>query len=82
MAESLEPRSTADDLALDEELALIELVNRVLDRGVVVSGDVLISVAGVDLVYLGLRLVLTSVETAQQKNMLPPELRRPGAPGA
>ena len=36
-----------------------------LDRGVVISGDVTISVAGVDLVYLGLNALLTSVSTAQ-----------------
>ncbi len=41
---------------VSEELRLVELVSRVLDRGVVVSGNVVISVAGVDLVYLGLEL--------------------------
>lgn len=56
-----------EDLALREELVLSELVNRVLDRGVVVSGEVVISVAGVDLVYLGLDLLLTSVETAASR---------------
>jgi hypothetical protein len=45
---------------------LVELVNRVLDRGVVVQGDVTISVAGVDLVYLGLSALLTSVSTARR----------------
>ena len=46
-----------------DDLALVELVNRVLDKGAVISGDVVISVAGVDLVYVGLRLVLASVES-------------------
>jgi hypothetical protein len=41
-----------------EELALVDLVDRLIDGGVVVHGDVVLSVAGVDLVYLGLRLVL------------------------
>jgi gas vesicle structural protein len=50
---------TADD----DELSLVELVNRVLDRGAVVSGDITISVAGVDLVYVGLRVLLASVES-------------------
>lgn len=45
--------------------SLVELINHVLDRGVVVTGDVTISVAGVDLVYLGLNAVLTSVSTAR-----------------
>lgn len=52
-------------IAADEQLQLVELVNRVLDRGAVISGEVIISVAGVDLVYVGLNLVLTSVETAR-----------------
>lgn len=43
-----------------DPVALVELVNRVVDRGVVVSGEVLISVADVDLLYLGLRLLLAS----------------------
>ena len=46
---------------------LADLVNRVLDRGVVVGGDVTISVAGVDLVFLRLSALLTSVATAQEK---------------
>ncbi len=45
---------------------LVELINRALDRGVVVGGDVTISLAGVDLVYLGLRALLTSVSTARE----------------
>jgi hypothetical protein len=47
----------------DEELVLAELVSRVLDRGVVVAGDVTISVAGVDLIHLALRLRLSASET-------------------
>jgi gas vesicle structural protein len=58
-----------DDLALQEELQLVELVNRVLDRGVVVGGDVIISVAGVDLLYVGLRVLLSSVETMREKGL-------------
>ena len=41
-----------------EDLALVDLVDRLIDGGVVVTGDVVLSLAGVDLVYLGLRLVL------------------------
>jgi gas vesicle structural protein len=52
--------------APEEEVALVELVNRVLDRGVLVTGEVTISVAGVDLLYVGLQLVLSSVETMRR----------------
>lgn len=62
-----------DELTLQDELTLVELVNRVLDRGVVITGEVTISVAGVDLVFLGLDLLLTSVETAVQRKQLPPQ---------
>ena len=43
---------------------MCELLDRVLNTGVVVVGEIVISVAGVDLIYLNLQLVLTSVETA------------------
>ncbi len=55
-----------DDLE-GEELVLTELVSRVLDRGVVLTGEVTISVAGIDLVELGLRLRLVSTETARRQ---------------
>jgi gas vesicle structural protein len=55
----------------DDEFTLVELVNRVLDKGAVISGDVVISVAGVDLVYLGLRVLLSSVESVRGR-ALPP----------
>ena len=38
--------------------ALVDLIDRLIGGGVVVNGDVVLSLAGVDLVYLGLRLVL------------------------
>lgn len=50
-----------------DSVALVDLVNRVLDRGVVISGEVVVSVAEVDLLYLNLRLLLTSVETIRPR---------------
>jgi gas vesicle structural protein len=54
--------------AVDEarEVTLLDLLDRVIDHGVVLSGDITISVADVDLIYLGLRVMLASVERAQQ----------------
>jgi Gas vesicle protein. len=49
-----------------DDYALVDLVNRLLDRGVVITGDITLSVAGVDLAYLGLSAVLTSVSTARR----------------
>jgi len=45
------------------DVTLLELVDRVLNKGVVLSGDITLSVAGVDLVYVGLRLLLASAGT-------------------
>lgn len=52
-----------DDLG-DRQLVLGDLLNRVLDKGVVISGQVMISIADIDLLSLDLKLVLSSVQTA------------------
>ena len=57
-------------MSSEEELALVDLVNRVLDKGAVISGDITISVAGIDLIYLGLNVILSSVESMRGR-MLP-----------
>ena len=54
------------DLPLEQRVTLIELVDRVLNQGVVIAGDVTLSVAGVDLVYVGLRVLLASVGTLER----------------
>jgi len=51
---------------LHREVTLLELLDRVLDKGVVLTGDITLSVADVDLVYVGLRVLLSSVEAAQR----------------
>ncbi len=56
----------SDIVPPNSELALSELLDRVLNKGVVVIGDVTISIANVDLIYLGLKLLLSSVETAER----------------
>jgi hypothetical protein len=52
--------------SLEEEVTLVELVDRVLNKGVVLTGDVTLAVADVDLVYVGLRLLLSSVSTLER----------------
>lgn len=52
-----------------EELVLGDLLNHVLDKGVVIGGTVTISVADIDLLVLDLRVLLTSVETAVRRNI-------------
>jgi len=53
-----------------EHISLCEVLDRVLNKGAVVVGDLTISVADVDLLYLQLQLILTSIETARRV-MLP-----------
>lgn len=50
----------------DEELSLLETLDHVLDRGLVIAGEVRIAVADVDLVFLGLNVLLGSVETVER----------------
>lgn len=45
-----------------QEATLLDLLDRVIDQGVVLAGDITLSVAGVDLIYLGLRVLLAPVE--------------------
>jgi hypothetical protein len=52
--------------ALQQQVTLIELVDRVLNKGVTLTGDITLSVAGVDLVYVGLRVLLASVSTLER----------------
>jgi gas vesicle structural protein len=52
----------SDVVAGAQEAGLLDLLDRVIDHGVVLAGDVTISVANVDLVYLGLRVLLAPVE--------------------
>jgi hypothetical protein len=52
----------------ESEFTLLELADRLLHKGVVLVGEATISVAGVDLIYLGLNVVLTAVENLRPKS--------------
>jgi hypothetical protein len=45
-----------------EDVTLLDLLDRVIDRGVILAGDLTLSVSNVDLIYLGLRVLLAPVE--------------------
>ena len=51
----------------EERVTLCEVLDRVLNKGAVIHGDITISVADIDLVYVGLRLMVTSIETAMRE---------------
>ena len=59
--------TSGDQRAQKHQVTLLELVDRVLNRGVVISGDITLSVADVDLVYVGLRVLLSSVATLEEQ---------------
>jgi hypothetical protein len=50
----------------EQELSLLETLDHVLNRGLVIAGEITISVADIDLIFLGLNVMLSSVETAQE----------------
>jgi len=49
-----------------KDITILELLDRVLTKGVILTGDIVISVADIDLIYLGIKLMLSSVETMEQ----------------
>lgn len=50
----------------EQRVTLLDLLDRMLDKGVVLRGDITISVADVDLLYLGLKVLLSSVGTVDK----------------
>ncbi len=55
-----------NEIDASQNVTVLELLDRVLNKGVVVAGDITISVADIDLLYLGVKLLLCSVETMEQ----------------
>jgi hypothetical protein len=65
----------AADLAAPQQPALADVIDRLLARGVVVRGDLWLTVADVELVYVGAQLVLASPDTIRAAHATAP--RRP-----
>jgi hypothetical protein len=49
----------------DDELSLLETLDHVLSRGLVIAGEITISVADIDLIFVGLNVLLGSVDTIE-----------------
>ena len=60
------PADLGNSADLQRQVTLLDLVDRILDKGAVVRGQVVLTVADVDLVKLDLNLLLASVETLAQ----------------
>jgi len=67
--------ATRDEIARQREVALVDLVDRLLAGGVVIGGDITLSIADVDLVYFGLRPRTPSVAPAEGLGMSLPAAR-------
>jgi hypothetical protein len=52
--------------AQERDVALVDLLDRLLAGGVVIAGDITLSVADIDLVHVSLRALVSSVETARR----------------
>ena len=57
---------TREEVVAQREVALVDLVDRLLAGGVVLGGDITLSIADVDLVYVSLRALVTSVANAEE----------------
>ena len=79
MNDAIADTATALPASPEEEVTMLELLDRLLDKGVVLQGEVTLSVADVDLVFVGLRVLLTSVEAAQRWRMDLPSTMAGGA---
>jgi len=80
------PETMLPEASLPEsqDVSLCEALDRILNKGAVLFGEVMISVADIDLVYLGLQVILASMETArgfkpQGEGQLGPNLFGKGA---
>lgn len=60
-------RDELEEVYESEQLVLSDLINRVLDKGVVISADVMISIADIDLIKLDLRVLLTGVASLHRR---------------
>jgi gas vesicle protein GvpA/GvpJ/GvpM family len=55
----------------EQEVALVDLVDRLLAGGVVLAGEITLSVADVDLVQVSLRALISSVSSAEDRKAMP-----------
>jgi hypothetical protein len=71
---STDSRTPADAVLDAGDATLLDMLDKLLNKGVVLNGDVVLGVAGVDLVYLRLSSLLCAID-----RVLPPPSKRPGS---
>ena len=57
---------------MHERVALFDVLDKVVEKGAVINGDMVLRIADVDLVFLGLRLIITSAARAEELSGGPP----------
>ncbi|WP_406499708.1 gas vesicle protein [Streptomyces sp. NBC_00846] len=55
------PAATPEEPLPDRQIALIDLLDRLLSGGVVLTGDIVLSIADIDLVRISLRALIVSI---------------------
>jgi len=73
------PRSTLQKVLDDANATVLDLVDNVLTKGVVIEGEVVLGLAGVDLVYLRLSALLCAADRVLPAHQARPVRRRPAS---
>jgi len=50
----------------NKEVTLLDALDKVIEKGAVVAGDLAVRMADIDLIYIGLRLMVTSISKAEE----------------
>jgi hypothetical protein len=58
-------RAAAREILESTDDSMLDLVDNLLNRGVVISGEVMLGLAGVDLVYLRLQAILCAADRVE-----------------
>jgi hypothetical protein len=74
---SVERRSVAGRVLETPESSLLDLLDHLLNKGVMATGDVTIGVAGIDLIYLRLSSILCAADRVLPRERLVPRRRTP-----
>lgn len=62
-----ESPDSLEEIYEPEQLILSDLINRVLDKGVVINAEITISIADIDLIQLDLKVLISSLATLQRR---------------
>jgi hypothetical protein len=60
-------RAAAREILESSDDSLLDLVDNLLNRGVVISGEVMLGLAGVDLIYLRLQAILCAADRVERR---------------